>query len=81
MYGELPSDVLDSIKDENFRSAAEKLLEFRVGQLDEDAVADITQRMETKWKELYPLKLSNGYTLDDIAKEVLDSIENEFHFD
>ena len=64
------------IKINRFQIATEQYIELIGGNpTDKNLVAHFASRIKSKWKAIYQPRHDLGYTNDQIAKEVFDSLE------
>jgi len=76
MKDERFSELIHLIKVKRFQIAAEKYIELTGGNAtDRRLVAYFARRIEAKWNSIHQLRQDAGNTNDEIAEEILDSLQ------
>ncbi|MCL0058512.1 hypothetical protein M1O47_02335 [Dehalococcoidia bacterium] len=70
------------IKVKRFQIAAEKYIDLSGGKpTDKRLISHLARRIKAKWSAIRQLRRDSGYTNDEIAEEILDSLEEYLYFE
>ena len=69
-------NIIHLIRVKRFQIAAEKYIELSGGNpTDKRLVTHLARSIKAKWNAIHRLRRNSGYTNDEIAEEILDSLE------